>query len=145
MIQKRRQQYKWLIYLRPQSRFARLHKAFFSSFAMMKMRGDNVPSTLLHFGVVFSESAEEAEPYIWKYWLRTLFPNDSSDVEYNIFPFPLKHQKILIQTMVHSCLVHNCGTGTASTAFSIAGTNILSFWVYKLAKPAYLSCIITKI
>lgn len=107
------------------------------------MRGDNVPSVILHFGVVISESAEEAEIYIWKQCLRTLFPNDSSDLSI-VFPFPLKCQNIFIRTMVHSYLVYNCGAGTAST-FCIAGANILSFWVYKMAKPAWLSQIITKI
>lgn len=140
---KRRQNYKTLIYLRPQLRFARLHKAdlfWVVYFAMMKMGGDNIPSAVLHFGVVFPESVEDAEIYIWKQWLRPLFPNDINHVSI-FFPSPLKYQKIFIQRMVHSYLVYNCG----ATAFCISGTNTLSFWVYKLTKPACLSWIITKI
>lgn len=101
------------------------------------MRGDNVPSVILHFGVVISESAEEAEIYIWKQCLRTLFPNDSSDLSI-VFPFPLKCQNIFIQTMVHSYLVYNCGAGTAST-FCIAGANILSFGFIRW--PSQLGCL----
>lgn len=60
------------------------------------------------------------------------------------FPFPPKCQKIFSQTMAHSYLVYNCGAGIAS-ASCISGANILSFWVYELAKPTCLSQIIAKI
>lgn len=64
MIQKKKtKKYKTLIYLRLQLRFARLHKAglfWVVYFSVVKMGGDNIPSAVLHFGVVFPESAEDA-------------------------------------------------------------------------------------